>query len=79
MNENGTKGAFPTYSKRLEDKIGRGISEGEYSSATSGLTKREYLAAMAMQGILSRRDMPITDLVETSVFIADSLLKQLSK
>lgn len=48
-----------------------------------GLTKREYFAAMAMQGIVGRNDYSPRDegkwIVEISVEIADKLLKQLSK
>lgn len=45
-----------------------------------GLTKREYFAAMAMQGIVS--DLPGAEpskIAITAVLIADSLLLELSK
>jgi hypothetical protein len=47
----------------------------------SGLTKREYFAAMAMQGIcanLSSRLKP-SEAAETSVKIADALIQQLNQ
>jgi len=47
----------------------------------NGLTKREYLAAMAMQGIASARALPLdTDYVAVAaVSMADALLKELNK
>jgi hypothetical protein len=49
-----------------------------------GMTKREYFAAMAMQGLLSSWTGPIGQpqqqhCAELSVTIADELLKQLEK
>lgn len=49
-----------------------------------GLTKREYFAAMAMQGIISGRQSSLNSYIDdyigkTSVKLADELLKQLSK
>jgi hypothetical protein len=54
-----------------------------------GLTKREYFAAMALQGHLSNSvdtnqgreplwHLPIEEMVERSIKIADQLLKQLN-
>jgi len=49
----------------------------EYQYA--GLTKREYFAAMAMQGILSATHYrtSVIDIPEESVKLADALLKEL--
>ncbi len=46
-----------------------------------GLTKREYIATMAMQGILASTGGTFsgTDVVADSVAIADKLLKELEK
>lgn len=45
-----------------------------------GLTKREYFAAMAMQGILSGgRDRVIVDVVRKAVMYSDALLEELDK
>lgn len=48
-----------------------------------GLTKREYFAAMAMQGIVSNRGMIDTDnwewLAENSVKAADALITALNQ
>lgn len=43
-----------------------------------GLTKREYFAAMAMQGMASL-DIDLKDKVEASVQLADALIKELNK
>ena len=51
----------------------------------NGLTKREYFAGLAMQGLLSNPDfsIPAKDsrvyIAEKSVKLADVLLKELSK
>lgn len=42
------------------------------------LTKREYFAAMAMQGMASL-DIDLKDKVEASVQLADALIKELNK
>lgn len=44
----------------------------------SGLTKREYFAAMAMQG-LSHLDMKYEDLAKTAVKTADATIAELNK
>lgn len=59
-------------------------SESEYSSRTEvvscGLTKREYFAAMAMQGILSNPFKMTSDkIVSDSVECADALIEELNK
>lgn len=47
-----------------------------------GLTKREYFAAMAMQGIISNKDgldIKIERIVESAVDTADALIEELNK
>lgn len=49
-----------------------------------GLTKREYFASMAMQGICSNMDNPVLqsspmNVAAESVQFADALIKQLNK
>lgn len=44
-----------------------------------GLTKREYFAAMAMQGFCANRTVPTCLVAERSVIQADALLKELEK
>lgn len=43
-----------------------------------GLTKREYFAAMAMQG-LATKNLDCDDVAKIAVLYSDSLLKQLAK
>lgn len=46
-----------------------------------GLTKREYFAAMAMQGLIAGAEyaVPLIELAEQSVEIADALINELNK
>jgi len=76
--ENGNTPINPTeiYSER-------GFKIGKYD----GLTKREYFASLAMQGMLSNSSLVksintrdgIEILSETSLIFADEILKQLDK
>ena len=43
-----------------------------------GLTKREYFAAMAMQGILAKEGYPSQELGERSAAAADALITALN-
>jgi hypothetical protein len=71
--DNGNQSAFPS-----GKELYKGIDN-------FGLTKREYLAAMAMQGILAADDKDLLKfsfeqaLPKLAVMYADELLKQLSK
>lgn len=46
-----------------------------------GLTKREYFAGMAMQGMTSKcyKDHPDQHIAESSVLLADALIEALNK
>jgi hypothetical protein len=47
-----------------------------------GLTKREYFASMALQGIIANKDgldIKIERIVESAVDTADALIEELSK
>jgi hypothetical protein len=47
-----------------------------------GLTKREYFAAMALQGIIANKDgldIKIERIVESAVDTADALIEELNK
>ena len=61
------------------------FARGGSQSATSrhGLTKREYFASLAMQGILSQARLKTIDdykaIVTGSIIIADKLIKQLNE
>ncbi len=52
---NGNDGAFNATSVRIIERDGK---ETRYESANNPLTKREYFAAMAMQGFLSQSHAP---------------------
>ena len=50
--------------------------------SNNGLTKREYFAAMALQGLLANPDLTKTDdatIAMTCIDAADSLIKALNK
>ena len=55
------------------------------SYCQEGLTKREYFAAMAMQGIIANQELRLDIIMdgetvsENAVMFADELLKQLEK
>jgi len=66
--ENGKQNAYPV---TIEDN-------GNPSVTHLGLTKREYFAGIAMQGLLvSNHDADFKEIAEWSVKMADELLKQL--
>lgn len=80
--KNGDKPAHPVECSFDEDGTMTGVRTGEYTGFSTGLTKREYFAAMAMQGILSRagnwNDVKDYSFVyNESLRHADGLLKQL--
>lgn len=53
------------------------------NDTTTGLTKREYFAAMALQGILSNaatnNDVETSHIVEDACLFADALIEELNK
>lgn len=54
--------------------------EGGIDSPQSGLTKREYFAAMAMQGLVTRIPQSEMEVIaELSCMMADILIEQLNK
>ena len=63
--ENSKKAAYPSFSETTVSQI--------------GLTKREYFAAMAMQGLMSNSKVMVNDIdnIQQCVIIAEELLKQL--
>lgn len=53
---------------------------GEHGTALGGLTKRELIAAMAMQGLLSSETQATyEEFAASSVEVADALLAELAK
>lgn len=79
-----TNGKDPINSNSFDPQIDAkgGISNERISEINKGLTKREYFAAMAMQGILSSGRTDITDsirIAELSVYQSDVLIKSLNE
>lgn len=52
---------------------------GTLKAEFAGLTKREYFAAMAMQGILAKSDAPMSYAARDAVMFADELLAELER
>ncbi len=90
-NEKGNQSAFPipvSYSAELQEKRGQmegagwDINKG-MAYGRAGLTKREYFAAMALQGLVAAFDqnnvLSKENLVKKSLEYSDELLKQLSQ
>jgi hypothetical protein len=47
---------------------------------SNGLTKREYFAAMALQGLLANSSIPLDGAsTNTAMLFADALIKELNK
>ena len=55
------------------------VSGNQFNDAESGLPKREYFAAMAMQGIIGLQPKGIEKTGETAVLLADNLIEALNK
>lgn len=74
MKTNGNDLAYPTNQAMH-------TSEGEfmYWNSHSGLTKREYFAAMAMQGLCSTGKYNSSLTPSISVHISDALIAELNK
>ena len=56
--------------------------DGGLDSPNTGLTKREYFAAMAMQGALANKsahERTIEMITESAVKLADALIEELNK
>ena len=75
--ENGNESIYP--SEKLLD--GGHPMLDNIKVKTKGLTKREYFAGLAMQGLLAKEGVWSSDeiLAQRSIEIADELLKQLEK
>ena len=67
----------------METKPNEPINLVEYNNYKStGLTKREYFAAMVMQSIIQNKDgldIKIERIVESAVDTADALIEELNK
>lgn len=71
--------AEAAYPIQIKGKTGEG---NPFHIQGLGLSKREWFAGMAMQGLLSmdviRYGLPTTNLADTSIAIADELISQLN-
>ena len=77
MENNKTHGDSPAFSKPAFYH-----PDGAIDLPNNGLTKREYFAAMALQGIISNKDgldIKIERIVESAVDTADALIEELNK
>ena len=68
----------------METKPNESINIVEYNNnyISTGLTKREYFAAMAMKGIIANKDgldIKIERIAESAVDTADALIEELNK
>jgi len=68
----------------METKPNEPINIVEYNNnyISTGLTKREYFAAMVMQSIIQNKDgldIKIERIVESAVDTADALIEELNK
>jgi hypothetical protein len=71
MSDNGNEPAWPIHPH---------FENGNYVPGSSGLTKREWMAAMCLQGLLARNHSSgQTNNVEWAVNYADALLAELAK
>ena len=75
-----TKGEEPAFG------FGFTTADGQHHVLENGLTKREYFAVMALQGLLSRGSNPVQLLVsevgriaEEATIMADTLINELNK
>lgn len=76
--------AFPVQVTHRDDGIIVGIQTGNTSGFEMGLTKREYFAAMAMQGLLANKKTDLSGLrgsydtvAKDAVMFADELLNHI--
>ena len=67
-----TKGTHPI------NQMDLGNSIEQHTAFSLGLTKREYFAAMAMQGMLANRINGYKFLAEESVMMANALIEALN-
>jgi hypothetical protein len=66
----------------METKANEPAYPNKQVPSWKGLTKREYFAAMALQGIIANKDgldIKIERIVESAVDTADALIEELSK
>ena len=77
MENNRTFGNSPAFSKPAFYH-----PDGAIDLPNNGLTKREYFAAMALQGVLANKsahERTIEMITKSSVRLADALIEELNK
>lgn len=77
--KNGDLPVTPITANKLHEST---CSNGYWERASMGLTKREYFAAMAMQGLLAKHgddDYQAEQIADYAVAHADALLKKLER
>ena len=65
-----------------ETKANEPVYPNKFVPILYGLTKREYFASMALQGIIANKDgldIKIERIVESAVDTADALIEELNK
>jgi hypothetical protein len=55
------------------------VETAEFMSVSTGLTKREYFAALAMQGYIASQNFYPDTVAESAVIHADALIRFLNK
>lgn len=75
MENNKTHGDSPAFSKPAFYH-----PDGAFDSPNNGLTKREYFAAMALQGLLTKfgNDYEL-QIAKDAIYWADALIEELNK
>lgn len=72
-----TTGSHPAFA--VFTSLGATVNvSGIGENTTSGLTKRELIASMAMQGLLSRGNMSLDNAAADAVKYTDMLIAELS-
>jgi len=72
---------FVTYNVETSYHYDKHGQRQTVQSVDGGLTKREYFAAMAMQGLLSniKPETLIIELAKEAVILSDALIEELNK
>lgn len=71
---------MPYETKALDDAFAWAVCEpGDGIRGETGLTKREFFAALAMTGMFAHWDMPTADICESAVKAADHLINALNQ
>lgn len=79
MIQNKNLPAFPVEISFNGKEKPQGIQTTDSSGWEAGLTKREYFAAMAMQGLATNWSKSNMEIAANAVEIADALLAELEK